>query len=213
MSFSIPNIFNSFDNLYCWNSFSNQTFLSGLKHFDFKNCFDFDLNLTFIRFAEVLNIQKPIKVMKSDKWYENNNLFWKQNIPNNAMQWLCVFAEVHLHLLWGRRRHCKLSIIHIVDLELLSDWCCLLLVEFLTPQNNASVQIEEDPGCLFGFLDKFLTWPFDFNHELIPPGDNPQISKAGWYQSFKITNQNTLSFRSCWIEKNDAVPLSFFPSR
>ena len=65
----------------------------------------------------MLNIQKPIKVMKSDKWYENNNSFWKQNIPNNALQWLCVFAEVHLHLLWGRRRHCKLSIIHIVDLE------------------------------------------------------------------------------------------------
>ena len=52
-------------------------------------------------------------------------------------------------------------------------------MEFLTPGTKESVQIEEDPGCLFGFLDKFLTWPFDFNHELIPPGDNPQISKAG----------------------------------
>ena len=49
----------------------------------------------------------------------------------------------------------------------------------LTPGTKESVQIEEDPGCLFGFLDKFLTWPFDFNHELIPPGDYLQIPKAG----------------------------------
>ena len=67
-------------------------------------------------------------------------------------------------------------------------------MEFLTPGTKESVQIEEDPGCLFGFLDKFLTWPFDFNHELIPPGDNPQISTD---QLFEITNQNTLSFRRC----------------
>ena len=75
-------------------------------------------------------------------------LYYKQMILCTTI----VFAEVHLHLVRRWRRH--------------SEFKNLTQLKF----NSKKFQTEDEPGCFCGFLDRFLSWPFDFDHELIPPG-------------------------------------------
>ena len=80
------------------------------------------------------------------------NLYNKQMILctyNDCNLKTIVFAEVHLHLVRRWRRHSELKNLTF---------------------NLKKLQTEDEPGCFCGFLDRFLSWPFDFDHELIPPG-------------------------------------------